>query len=94
MLEAIVGHKTNNKIIKGKLYLSNLISFYNEITSLVDEDQVVDIIYQNFSKAFDTVSTTILRAADEVWPGQAGREADWKLAEQMDLQHGDQCHEN
>lgn len=99
ILEAIVGPKANNKIIRssqGKVVFDQLdiILFYNEITSLVDKDQVVDVIYQNFSKAFDTVSTLILRAADEVWAGQAGREADWKQAEQMDPQHGDQYNEN
>ena len=38
----------------------NLISFYNKVTRLVDEGQAVDVVYLDFSKAFDTVSHSIL----------------------------------
>ncbi|KAK4813958.1 hypothetical protein QYF61_003692 [Mycteria americana] len=34
-----------------KSCLTNLIAFYNEITSL-DEERVVDVVYSDFSKAF------------------------------------------
>lgn len=40
---------------KEKSCLINLIAFYNEVTSLVDEGRVVNA-YFNLSKAFDTVS--------------------------------------
>ena len=39
--------------------MTNLILFYNEITSLVDEDQVVDPVYQNFSNAFSNASSLL-----------------------------------
>ncbi|KAK4817377.1 hypothetical protein QYF61_011444 [Mycteria americana] len=40
--------------------LVNLISFYNKVTHLVDEGKAVDVVYLDFSKAFDMVSHSIL----------------------------------
>ena len=45
---------------KGRFCLMNLISFYDGVTRLVDEKKVVDIVYLDFSKAFNTVSHSIL----------------------------------
>ncbi|GAB0186067.1 hypothetical protein GRJ2_001072000 [Grus japonensis] len=46
--------------MKGRSCLTNLISFYDKVTCLVDEGKAVDVVYQDFSKAFDTISHSIL----------------------------------
>ena len=44
--------------MKGRSCLTNLITFW--VTRLVDEGKAVDVVYLDFSKAFDTVSHSIL----------------------------------
>lgn len=46
--------------VKEKSCLTNLLAFYNEITALiVEEGRAVEVVYVEFSKAFDTVSGII-----------------------------------
>ncbi|CAM5100811.1 unnamed protein product [Eretmochelys imbricata] len=66
--ESILKHLEERKVIrnsqhgftKGKSCLTNLIAFYNKITGSVDEGKAVDVLFLDFSKAFDTVSHSIL----------------------------------
>ncbi|KAK4828165.1 LOW QUALITY PROTEIN: hypothetical protein QYF61_024414 [Mycteria americana] len=46
--------------MKGRSCLTNLISFYDKVTRLVDEGKAVDVVYLGFSKAFDTALHSIL----------------------------------
>ena len=61
ILEAISKHMKDKKLVsqhgftKGKSFLTNLITFYDKMTSLVDERRAVDIVCLDFSKAFGTV---------------------------------------
>ncbi|GAB0178715.1 mitochondrial enolase superfamily member 1 [Grus japonensis] len=49
-----------NGFTKRKSCLTNLIAFCDGMTSWVDEERAVDVVYLDFSKAFDTVSHNIL----------------------------------
>ena len=48
--------------MKGRSCLTNLISFYDLVTRLVDEGKAVDVTYLDFNIAFNTVSQRILLA--------------------------------
>jgi len=68
ILEVIIKQVEEKKVIrssqhgftKGKSCLTNLIAFYNGMTGWIDEGRAVDVVYLEFSKAFDTVSHNIL----------------------------------
>ncbi|PKU43060.1 rna-directed dna polymerase from mobile element jockey-like [Limosa lapponica baueri] len=68
ILSAIMWRVNNAQMIRpsqhgfmrGRSCLTNLMSFYDKVTHLVDDRKAVDVVYLNFSKAFDTVFQSIL----------------------------------
>jgi len=68
ILSAIKWHTQDNQVIRlsqhrfmqGRSCWTNLISFYDKVTHLVDEGKAVDINYLDLSKDFDTVSHSIV----------------------------------
>ena len=64
MRDAIIYHLYLKKLIRdtqhgfteGRSCLTNLLSFLEEVTAYVDEDSPVDVLYLDFSKAFDKVT--------------------------------------
>ena len=44
---------------KGRSCLTNLISFYDKVTRLVDEGKAVDVVCLDLSKVFDTISHNV-----------------------------------
>ena len=47
--------ETQHGFTKGKSCLTNLLKFFEEVTKYVDEGNPVDVLYLDFSKAFDKV---------------------------------------
>jgi len=75
ILEVIIKQGEEKKVIRSSQYgftkekscLTNMIAFYEGMTGWVGEGRAVDVVYLDFSKAFDTVSHNILlREAQEV----------------------------
>ncbi|KAJ7419764.1 RNA-directed DNA polymerase from mobile element jockey-like protein [Pitangus sulphuratus] len=64
ILSVVTRHTQDNQGIRpsqhrfrrGRSCLINLISFYDQVTFLVEEGKAVSVVYLDFSKTFDTVS--------------------------------------
>lgn len=57
--EKVISNK-KHEFTKGESCLTRLFAFYEKITGLVDEGRTADIVYLEFSKAFDSMSLMIL----------------------------------
>ncbi|GAB0190286.1 mitochondrial enolase superfamily member 1 [Grus japonensis] len=68
ILSAITQHVQDTQVIRPSQHgfmkvrscLTNLISFYDKVTCLMDEGKAVDVVCLDFSKPFDTISHSIL----------------------------------
>ncbi|KAJ7427272.1 hypothetical protein WISP_08597 [Willisornis vidua] len=68
ILSAITQHLQDRKGIRpsqhgfrmGRFCLTDLVSFYDQVTHLVDEGKAVDVVYLDFTKVFNTVSHNML----------------------------------
>jgi len=68
ILSALTGHVKDNQgirpsqhgFMKGRSCLTNLISFYDQLTCLVDKGKAVDVVYPDFSQAVDTAAHSIV----------------------------------
>lgn len=68
LLEPGIRHIENKEVvddnpygsIKGKLYLTKLVTFYDRITSLIDKGKATNVLYLDLCQAPDIASHNIL----------------------------------
>jgi len=64
----LTGHVKDNQgirpsqhgFMKNRSCLTNLVSFYDQVNCLMGRGKAVDVIYLDFSKAFDNIPCSIL----------------------------------
>ena len=82
--DSIVDHLSSNDLllpsqhgfVRKRSCLTNLLEYFEKITALVDQGECVDILYLDFSKAFDKVSHIKLSALLNAH-GICGKIKDW-----------------
>ncbi|GAB0177573.1 mitochondrial enolase superfamily member 1 [Grus japonensis] len=60
VLDNQVIRPSQHRFMKGRSCLTNLNSFYDKVNHSLEEGKPVDVVYLDFSKAFDTISHSIL----------------------------------
>ena len=60
LMDNAVLNKSQHGFLRNKSCQTNLISFFERVTSFVDAENAVDVIYFDFSKTFDKVPHDIL----------------------------------
>ena len=86
MMDFLVKHKLINTsqygFLKARSCLTNLFSFFEEITKWVDDGSPVDVIYLDFQKAFDKVPHQIKTntQAKITWYGKQYNQLDRAMA--------------
>ena len=55
LLQALLLNKSKHGFISKRSCLMNLLVFCDDVTGILDEGDVVDIVYLDFQKAFDKV---------------------------------------
>ncbi|GAB0199653.1 lysine-specific histone demethylase 1A [Grus japonensis] len=91
VLSAITQHVQDNQVIrpsqqrfmKGRSHFTNLISFCDKVTHLTDEGKAVDVVYLDFSKAFDAIAHSILLEKLDAY-GLDGHTLCWKDIEVLE----------